>query len=101
EARRELEAQLAADPRDGASVTELARLLIAGDERKRAEALLADALDRDPELDDAEYALAECRAKAGDTNGQWTHLARAYELRGDFERAVTAWEKVKDMTAED
>jgi predicted Zn-dependent protease len=74
---------------------------MAADERKRAAALLAAALERDPDLDDAEYALAECRAKDGDTRGQWTHLARAYELRGDFERAITAWHKVKDLTAED
>jgi len=100
EARAELEAQLRHDPSDAATKLELARVMIAGGERKAGAALLANALETDPELDDAEYALAECRGKAGDARGQWWHLARAYELRGDFERALNAYEKVEDLTPE-
>jgi predicted Zn-dependent protease len=101
EARRELETQLRQDPNDAAITLELARVMIAAGERKPAAALLANALEADPELDDAEYALAECRGKDGDARGQWWHLARAYELRGEFDRARSAYEKVEELTPKD
>jgi hypothetical protein len=54
----------------------------------------------DPELDDAEYVLAECLGKTGDAYGQWWHLGRAYELRGDIERATNAYERARDRASE-
>ncbi len=101
DARKELEAQLKVDPDDPAVQLELARVMLADGERKPAAAILATVLAADPELDDAEYALAECRGKDGDARGQWWHLARAYELRGEFERAHSAYEKVEELTPED
>ncbi len=78
-----------------------ARLRVAAGELPAATALLERALALDPELDDAEYALAECRGKSGDTRGQWWHLGRAFELRGEFERAMSAYEKARELSAED
>ncbi|MBI3768259.1 MAG: M48 family metalloprotease [Deltaproteobacteria bacterium] len=101
EARAAFEAHLREYPNDPPIMLELARTMIAGGELKPAAALLETALTREPELDDAEYALAECRGKSGDEREQWWHLGRAFELRGDLERAKSAYEKVRDLAAKD
>jgi tetratricopeptide (TPR) repeat protein len=80
---------------------ELGKLVLAAGDEKRAAALLARAVELDPELDDAEYGLAECRGKSGDAREQWVHLGRAFELRGEMERARSAYEKALDLTPED
>jgi predicted Zn-dependent protease len=100
EARRRFEEQLRRTPDDAAVTMELGRLALGAGEERRAAALLARALELDPELDDAEYALAECRARAGDARGQWTHLGRAFELRGELARAARAYEKALALAAE-
>ena len=82
-------------------MADLARTMIAAGELKSAAALLESALAREPELDDAEYALAECRGKSGDERQQWWHLARAYELRGEYDRARNAYEKARDLAPND
>ena len=97
----EFEVHLHAAPEDAPIVLELARLRLAAGERAVAAALLERALVLEPELDDAEYALAECRGKGGDERGQWWHLGRAFELRGEFERAIGAYEKARDLSAKD
>jgi len=101
EARRDFEAQLRHTPDDAAMHMELGKLALGAGEVKRAAALLERALELDPELDDAEYALAECRGKSDDARGQWTHLGRAFELRGELERARSAYEKALELTPED
>jgi tetratricopeptide (TPR) repeat protein len=68
---------------------------------KTAAALFERALVGEPELDDAEYALAECRGKSGDTRGQFWHLGRAYELRGEFQRALSAYDQARELAPED
>jgi predicted Zn-dependent protease len=98
DARTSFEAEQRAVPDDAATVMELGKLAFAGGDVKRAGALLARALDLDPDLDEAEYALAECRAKSADERGQWTHLARAFALRGDLERAASAYDKALGLT---
>ena len=98
EARAAFEAHLGTYPDDAPIIFELARLRVAAGEIPAATALLERALALDPELDDAEYVLAECRGKSGDTRGQWWHLGRAFELRGDFERAVSAYEKARELS---
>ncbi len=100
EARSEFEAHLRDYPGDAAVQSELARAVIAAGNAKGGAALLASALELDPELDEAEYALAECLGGLGDGRGQWWHLGRAYELRGDFERAIGAYERARDLSAE-
>ncbi len=82
-------------------MTELGKLTLAGGDTKRAEALLSRALELDPELDDAEYALAESHGKNGDVREQWVHLGRAFELRGDLARAQSAYEKALDLTPDE
>lgn len=101
EARAAFEAHLREYPDDPPIMLELARTEIAAGDVKSAAALLEAALAREPELDDAEYALAECRAKLGDERAQWWHLARAHELRGDFRRAESAYEKARDLAEKD
>jgi len=101
DARRQFEAQLRVDPNDAAMSLELGKLALAGGDAKRAAALFARALEIDPELDEAEYGLGECRGKSGDTAGQWTHLARAFELRGDFVRARSDYEKALALVPKD
>jgi predicted Zn-dependent protease len=101
DARRRFEAELALSPEDAAVQMELGKLELAAGEVKRAAALLEHALEIDPELDEAEYALAECRSKRGDARGQWTHLGRAYGLRGEMDRSASAYEKALDLTPED
>jgi predicted Zn-dependent protease len=98
EARRAFEAQLKLTPEDAAMPMELGKLALAAGEVKRAAALLEHALELDPELDDAEYALAECRGKSGDARGQWQHLGRAFELRGEMDRSGSAYEKALELT---
>jgi len=100
-ARDEFERHLRAEPDDAAAVLVLAQILVAAGDTAAAMPLLRHALAIDPELDGAEYALAECYGKAGDTRAQWWHLARAYELRGDMERAASAYERARDLAAED
>jgi len=100
-AREELEAHLRAYPDDPPITVELARLKLGAGELKASAALLESALAADPELDDAEYALAECRGKQGDARGQWWHLGRAFELRGEFDRALSAFDKARELSAED
>jgi tetratricopeptide (TPR) repeat protein len=73
---------------------------VEADEHAGAVPRLRHALALDPELDDAEYALAECLGKTGDAYGQWWHLGRAYELRGDIERATNAYERARDRASE-
>ena len=101
EARRDFEAALRADPEDAALGVELGKLVLASGECRRAMALFAHALEIDPELDEAEYGLAECDAKNGDARGQWTHLGRAYELRSDLPRARNAYERALELVPED
>jgi tetratricopeptide (TPR) repeat protein len=101
EARAAFEAHLREYPNDPPIMLELARTMIAAGELKPAAALLETALAREPELDDAEYALAECRGKGGDEREQRWHLGRAFELRGEFERAQSAYEKARDLAAKD
>ena len=101
DARTELEQHLRAYPDDAPIMVELARIMMRGGELKAAAALLESALRSDPELDDAEYALAECRGKSGDARAQWWHLGRAFELRGDLERAMNGYEKARDLAPED
>ena len=101
DARRAFEAQLRATPDDAAVMAELGKLTLAAGDTKRAAALLAHAVELDPELDDAEYGLAECRGKSGDAREQWVHLGRAFELRGDMERARSAYEKALELTPDD
>jgi tetratricopeptide (TPR) repeat protein len=101
QARTEFEAHLQKWPDDAPIVLELARMRLAAGERAAAAALLERALALEPELDDAEYALAECRGKSGDERGQWWHLGRAFELRGEFERAIGAYEKARDLSPKD
>ncbi len=101
DARRSFEAQLAIAPGDAAMHMELGKLALGAGEVKRAVALLERALELDPELDDAEYALAECSAKSGETREQWLHLGRAFELRGEMGRAGSAYQKALDLTPED
>ena len=100
EARQSFEAELRASPDDAAMLMELGKLALASGDVKRANALLAHALELDPDLDEAEYALAECRAKSEDPRGQWMHLARAFALRGELERAGSAYGKALDLTPE-
>jgi tetratricopeptide (TPR) repeat protein len=80
---------------------EIGKLALAAGEVQRATALLEHALNLDPELDDAEYALAECRGKSGDARGQWQHLGRAFELRGEMDRSESAFEKALELTPKD
>ncbi len=101
DARRSFEGALRADPDDAAVTLELGKLALASGDLKRAGALFARALELDSELDDAEYGLAECRGKSGDVRGQWTHLGRAFELRGDLGRARSAYEKALELVPED
>ena len=101
EARAAFEAHLRDYPDDPPIMADLARTMIAAGELKSAAALLESALAREPELDDAEYALAECRSKSGDERQQWWHLARAYELRGEYDRASNAYEKARDLVPKD
>jgi predicted Zn-dependent protease len=101
DARKSFEAALRADPDDAAVSVELGKLALAAGDAKKASALFERALDLDPELDDAEYGLAECRGKSGDARGQWTHLARAYELRGDLPRARNAYQRALELVPED
>jgi predicted Zn-dependent protease len=100
-ARAELEAHLRAYPDDPPIMTELGRIMVEAGELKPAAALVAAALVAEPELDDAEYLLAECQGKSGDARGQWWHLGRAFELRGDLERALNAYEKARDASPKD
>lgn len=100
-ARGELEAHLRAFPKDVAAELDLARLLVDAGEHAAAVPRLKRVLARDAELDDAEYALAECLGKAGDAYGQWWHLGRAYELRGAIERAVSAYEHARDLASDE
>jgi predicted Zn-dependent protease len=101
DARKSFEAALRADPDDAAASVELGKLALAVGDAKKASALFERALSLDPELDDAEYGLAECRGKSGDARGQWTHLARAYELRGDLARARNAYERALELVPDD
>lgn len=101
DARRDLEAALRDEPDDAALVLELGKLVLASGDDKRAAALFARALELDPELDDAEYGLAECDAKRGDARGQWTHLGRAFELRSDLGRARNAYERALELVPQD
>ena len=101
EARAVFEAHLREYPDDPPITLELARTMVAAGEVKPAAALLESALAAEPELDDAEYALAECRGKSGDERGQWWHLGRAFELRGDFERALGAYQRAGALSAKD
>lgn len=100
-ARAAFESQLRVTPDDPPTMVELARTSIAAGELKAAAALLESALAREPELDDAEYMLAECRGKLGDERRQWWHLGRAYELRGEYQRAEAAYEKARDAAPDD
>jgi predicted Zn-dependent protease len=100
EAAAELERHLATFSDDAPAEVELAKLRAAGGDFKRAAPLLEHALAGDPELDEAEYTLAECRGKTGDARGQWWHLGRAFELRGDVDRARSAYEKARDLSPE-
>ena len=100
-ARSEFEAHLRSYPDDPPIMTELGRLLLGAGDVKSAAALFANALAAEPELDDAEYAMAECQGKTGDVRGQWWHLGRALELRGDIGRALSAYEKARDASAKD
>ncbi|MEB2285321.1 MAG: hypothetical protein B6D46_12860 [Polyangiaceae bacterium UTPRO1] len=99
-ARQSFEAALRLAPDDAALSLELGKLALAGGERKRAGALFTRALAIDPELDDAEYGLAECASKNGDERGQWAHLGRAFELRADLARARSAYEKALELASE-
>jgi beta-barrel assembly-enhancing protease len=101
DARRTFETHLSTYPDDATVKLELGRLANATGEHRRAAALLESALETSPELDAAEYGLAEALGKTGDTKGQWWHLARAYELRGEYDRALGAYEKVRDLTPDD
>ena len=101
EARRSFAAQLELTPGDAAMYMELGKLALAAGEVKRAAASLERALALDPELDDAEYALAECRGKSNDARGQWQHLGRAFELRGEMDRSESAYEKALELTPKD
>ena len=101
EARAAFEAHLRDYPDDPPIMADLARTMLAAGELKSAAALLENALAREPELDDAEYALAECRGKSGDERQQWWHLARAFELRGEYDRASNAYEKARDLVPKD
>jgi predicted Zn-dependent protease len=98
EARAAFEAHLRRYPEDPPIMLELARLLMAAGDFPMAAALLEGALAELPELDGAEHALAECRGKTGDTRGQWWHLARAFELRGEVDRAWSAYEKAREAS---
>jgi predicted Zn-dependent protease len=112
-ARVAFAAHLREYPDDPPIMVELARTMMAANSSKRpregdaageikaAAALLENALAREPELDDAEYALAECRGKSGDDRQQWWHLARAFELRGEYDRASSAYEKARDLAPKD
>ena len=93
--------QLKLDPGDAGLSLELGKLALADGDLKRATALFERALELDPELDEAEYGLAECRGKSGDARGQWTHLGRAFELRGDLARAKSGYEKALELVPED
>jgi predicted Zn-dependent protease len=99
-ARTEFVRYLERAPDDAVAELDLGRLLVAAEEHASAVPRLRHALALDPELDDAEYALAECLGKTGDAYGQWWHLGRAYELRGDIERATNAYERARDRAAE-
>jgi predicted Zn-dependent protease len=101
EARAAFEAHLREYPDDAPITLELAHAMVAAGEVKPAAALLESALAAEPELDDAEYALAECCGKSGDERGQWWHLGRAFELRGDFERSLGAYKKARELSAKD
>ena len=100
-ARVEIEAHLRVFPKDVAAELDLARLLADGGEHAAAVPRLKRVLAQDPDLDDAEYTLAECLGQAGDAYGQWWHLGRAYELRGDIPRAVNAYEHAVGLAPDD
>jgi len=100
-ARTELEAHLRVFPKDVAAELDLARLLADDGEHAAAVPRLKRVLAHDADLDDAEYALAECLGEAGDAYGQWWHLGRAYELRGDIPRAVNAYEHARGLAPDE
>ncbi len=100
-ARAEIEGHLRVFPQDVAAELDLARLLADAGEHAAAVPRLKRVLAQDADLDDAEYTLAECLGKVGDPYGQWWHLGRAYELRGDIPRAVNAYEHARDLASDD
>jgi predicted Zn-dependent protease len=101
DARKSFETAARLAPDDAAMSLELGKLALAAGDAKKASALFELALELDPELDDAEYGLAECRGKSGDARGQWTHLAEAYELRGDLARARNAYARALELVPKD
>ncbi|MGH7820972.1 MAG: tetratricopeptide repeat protein, partial [Candidatus Binatia bacterium] len=61
---------------------------------------LRAALDAAPWLDEAEFNLGQSYGKGGDGARGVFHLARAFELRGEVERALSQYEKAEKLLPE-
>lgn len=97
EAEGALRKALAEDPADAVAQVALAKIEIGQGKVRDAMQLLRSALAANPELDEAEYALAQCLGRLGEEKEQWLHLAEAFTLRGEFERAINALRKAYDL----
>ncbi len=80
-------------PDDALARALLGKVLLAKGDYPGAVRELSAALDEGPDLDDVENDLGQALGRSGDPARGVLHLARAFEMRGDAERALAQYEK--------
>lgn len=94
---RDLRARVEAEPNDAVARARLGSALLQKGDLVEAREELTLALRGMPWLDEAEYDLGQSLGRSGDTGRGIFHLARALEMRGEVERALTQYEKAEKL----
>ncbi len=96
-----LRARVEMEPRDAVAHARLGAALLQKEEFAAARDELAIAVRELPGLDEAEYDLGQSLGRSGDTGRGFYHLAKAFEMRGEIERAIGQYEKAEKLLPPD
>lgn len=97
---RILRGRIETAPDDAVARARLGAALLQKQDYAGARRELEEALKRAPYLADAEQDLGQSSGRSGDQAHGFYHLARAAELRGQIERAITSYDKAVELLPE-
>ena len=96
-ARRLLSGAAEAHPDDPIAQRELGKVLEALGDTTGAMHAYERALELEPNMEEAHYSFGMLAGRAGQQGDGFYHLAKAFELRGEFDKALSQFEKAAPL----
>ena len=98
---RVLKESIEADPKDGVARAALGRALLTKNDYAAAVRELERAAVLAPELDETEYDLGQAYGHSGEAGKGFYHLGRAFEMRGQIDKALVQYDKASKLLKPD